>query len=303
MSATHVSLEQWRILIAVVDTDGFAQAAEALHRSQSSVSYAMQTLQRQLGVEVFRIDGRKARLTPTGDVLLRRARRIVAEAIDAEALAGHLAQGWEPEIRLVADAAFPLAWLITALERFAPTCRGSRIQLGELVMSGTDEALIEGRADLAVAASVPPGFVGEKLLDIDFVAVAGRNHALAGAEQLRLDDLRRERQIVIRDSGVRIKRDVGWLGADERFTVSQLTTAVTLVRAGMGFAWLPRHMVAEGLADGSLVPLPLAHGGLRTHPFYLIVARADDAGPAARALADVIRFVVTDHLAPPGRNM
>lgn len=294
MTITHVSLEQWRILIAVIDAGGFAQAAEALHRSQSSVSYAMQTLQRQLGVEVFRIEGRKARLTSAGEVLLRRARRIVAEAVDAEALAGHLARGWEPEIRLVADAAFPLAWLIVALERFAPACRGSRIQLSELVMSGTDEALLEGRADLAVTASVPPGFVGEKLLDIDFVAVAGRNHALSSAERLRLDDLRRERQIVIRDSGVRIKRDVGWLGADERFTVSQLTTAVTLVQAGMGFAWLPRHMVADGLTDGRLVRLPLDRGGQRTQPFYLIVAHADDAGPAANALAGIIRAVVEE---------
>lgn len=297
MTTIHVSLEQWRTLIAVIDAGGFAQAAEALHRSQSSVSYAMQTLQRQLGVEVFRIEGRKARLTPVGEMLLRRARRIVAEAVDAEALASHLAQGWEPEIRLLVDAAFPLAWLITALEQFTPACRGSRIQLSEVVMSGTDEALIEGRVDLAVAASVPPGFVGEKLLDIDFIAVAGRDHVLSEAEQLRLDDLRRERQIVIRDSGVRIKRDVGWLGSDERFTVSQLTTAVTLVRAGMGFAWLPRHMVAEGLADGSLVPLPLDRGSLRTHPFYLIVARADDAGPAANALAGILRLVVTERLA------
>lgn len=294
MATTHVSLEQWRTLIAVVDAGGYAQAAEALHRSQSSVSYAIQALQQQLGVEVFRIDGRKARLTPAGEVLLRRARRIVAEAIETEALAGHLAQGWEPEIRLVVDAAFPLDWLIAALEQFTPSCRGSRIQLSEVVMSGTDEALIEGRADLAVAAAVPPGFVADKLLDIEFVAVAGAGHPLARATQLSLDELRRERQIVIRDSGVRIKRDVGWLGADERFTVSQLATAVTLVRAGLGFAWLPRHMVAGGLADGSLVALPLARGGVRLHPFFLILAKPDDAGPAARTLADIVKAVVAE---------
>lgn len=297
MATTHVSLEQWRTLIAVVDAGGYAQAAETLHRSQSTVSYAIQALQQQLGVEVFRIDGRKARLTPAGEVLLRRARRIVAEAIETEALAGHLAQGWEPEIRLVVDAAFPLDWLIAALEQFTPSCRGSRIQLSEVVMSGTDEALIEGRADLAVAAAVPPGFVADKLLDIEFVAVAGAGHPLAGATQLSLDELRRERQIVIRDSGVRIKRDVGWLGADERFTVSQLATAVTLVRAGLGFAWLPRHMVAGGLADGSLVALPLMRGGVRLHPFFLILAKPDDAGPAARTLADIVKAVVAERLA------
>lgn len=296
---THVSLEQWRILIAIVDEGGYAQAASSLHRSQSSVTYAVQTLQRQLGVDVFRIQGRKAQLTSAGEVLLRRARRIVGEAIEAEALAGHLALGWEPEIRLVVDAAFPLPWLIDALGRFTPACRGSRIQLSEVVMSGTDEALIEGRADVAIAASVPPGFIGERLLDIEFVAVAGRGHPLASIPPLRLDDLRRHRQIVIRDSGVRINRDVGWLGADERFTVSQLTTAATLVIAGVGFAWLPRHLVAPSIDDGWLVELPLARGGVRTEPFHLIVARIDEPGPAALALADVVRLVVAERLALP----
>jgi DNA-binding transcriptional LysR family regulator len=296
MNQLHVSLDQWRMLLAIVDAGGFAQAARALHRSQSSVSYAMKTLQAQLGIEVFRIDGRKARLTTAGESLVRRARRIVAEAVDAEAAARQLAQGWEPEIRLLVDAAFPLPWLIAVLERFLPDCRGSRVQLGELVMSGIDEALVEGRADVAVTATVPPGFVGERLLEIDFVAVAGRSHPLAAADRLRLDDLRRERQIVIRDSGVRLKRDVGWLGADQRFTVTQLSTAVTLVAAGLGFAWLPRHMVAAGLTDGSLVALPLASAGVRREPFHLVVARGDDAGPAAHALAAMLREVVAERL-------
>lgn len=296
MNPLHVSLDQWRMLLAVVDADGFAQAAERLHRSQSSVSYAMKTLQAQLGVEVFRIEGRKARLTTAGEALVRRARRIVAEAVDAEAAARQLAQGWEPEIRLLVDAAFPLPWLITVLERFLPDCRGSRVQLGELVMSGIDEALIEGRADVAVTATVPPGFVGERLLEIEFVAVAGRSHRLAAVSRLRLDDLRRERQIVIRDSGVRLKRDAGWLGADERFTVTQLSTALTLVTAGLGFAWLPRHMVARGLADGTLVALPLASGAVRRESFHLVVARGDDAGPAAHALAAMLREVVAERL-------
>lgn len=295
----HVSLEQWRALVTVVEADGYARAAERLHRSQSSITYAVQTLERQLGVAVFERTGRKARLTVAGEALLVRARRILAEAGQAEALAADLARGWEPEIRLVVDAAFPLGWLIAALEAFTPGCRGTRIQLSEVVMSGTDEALLEGRADLAVATSVPPGFIGDKLLDIEFVAVAGAGHALARRGTLALDDLRGERQIVIRDSGVRSRRDAGWLGAEDRFTVSQLSTARTLVAAGIGFAWLPRHMVAAGLAGGELVALPLDRGAVRREPLHLILARSDEAGPAAGALATIIRSVVARALALP----
>lgn len=280
------------MFIAVVEHGGFAQAAEALHRSQSAVSAAVGKLQRQLGVEAFRLDGRRARLTPAGEALLRQARRLVADALEIETLAGHLARGWEPEVRLVVDAAFPTALLVEALRGFADQCRGSRLQLNEVVMSGADEALLEGRADLAVAAFVPPGFLGEVLLEIEFVAVVAAAHPLARQARIGTDALRRERQIVIRDSGVRIKRDVGWLGADERWTVSQLATALDLVRAGMGFAWLPRHMVAADLAAGHLCPIALNRGGVRRTPLHLVLARPDESRPAALAFAGLLRQAV-----------
>ena len=42
MAAPRISLEQWRCLAAVVEAGGYAQAAERLHKSQSSVTSAVQ---------------------------------------------------------------------------------------------------------------------------------------------------------------------------------------------------------------------------------------------------------------------
>lgn len=290
----RVSLDHWRTLIAVVDAGGHAQAASRLHRSQSAVTHGIGQMQRLLGVELFRTEGRRARLTAAGEALLRRARRIVAEADAAQALADDLARGWEPEVRLAVDAAFPSAWLVEALSRFAPGCQGTRLVLDEVVMSGADEALLEARADLAVATLVPPGFVGEKLVEIEFVAVVAAGHALAARSDLGLEELRGQRQVVIADSGRRQRRDAGWLGADQRFTVAQPATAARLVRAGLGFAWLPGHLVADDLAAGAMVEVDLARGRSRTVPLHLVLARGEDAGPAAQALAERIRQVVAD---------
>jgi DNA-binding transcriptional LysR family regulator len=66
----RTTLDQWRVLQAVADAGGFEAAAEALKRSQSSVSYAVRQLERQLPVAVFERSGRKARLTPAGEALL-----------------------------------------------------------------------------------------------------------------------------------------------------------------------------------------------------------------------------------------
>ena len=69
----QITLEQWRSLIAVVDADGYAQASELLHKSQSAVTYAVQKIESLLDVKAFEIQGRKAILTLTGQMLYRRA--------------------------------------------------------------------------------------------------------------------------------------------------------------------------------------------------------------------------------------
>ena len=103
----NVTLEQWKALISVVDSGGYEKAAEALHKSQSSVTYAVQKLQSQLGVKAFEVKGRKAVLTPTGEFLYRRARALVEEAAATERAAKKLSAGWEAEIGIAVDVAFP----------------------------------------------------------------------------------------------------------------------------------------------------------------------------------------------------
>src|SRR5262249_48550382 len=105
MTLPRTSLEQWAVLAAVIDQGGFAQAAAHLHRSQSAVSYTVARLQEALGVPLLAIEGRKAVLTPHGEVLLKRARPLLKDMGTVESLARQLEKGWESELRLVVDAA------------------------------------------------------------------------------------------------------------------------------------------------------------------------------------------------------
>src|SRR6202041_4076560 len=100
------SLEQWGILAAVIDEGGFAQAAEALHKSQSAISYSVARLQESLDLPLLVVEGRKSVLTPHGQTLLARGRALVKELGTLEALARSLKQGWESELKLIVDAAF-----------------------------------------------------------------------------------------------------------------------------------------------------------------------------------------------------
>src|SRR5690606_19251130 len=143
MSIPRTTLEQWSVLQAIIDHGGYAQAAEALHRSQSSVSYAVARLQEQIGVELLTIEGRKAQLTDHGKALLATATELLREAKKLEQFAKSLQQGREAEVRLAVDVVFPTALLLQALQQFSLSAPQTRVQLSEVVLSGADELLQE----------------------------------------------------------------------------------------------------------------------------------------------------------------
>ncbi len=91
----RITLEQWEALLAVVDAGSYAKAAERLHKTQSTVTYAVQKIESLLDVKAFDIQGRKAVLTPTGQLLYRRARVLLDEASGLETAARRLSAGWE----------------------------------------------------------------------------------------------------------------------------------------------------------------------------------------------------------------
>jgi DNA-binding transcriptional LysR family regulator len=278
------TLEQWAVLAAVVDQGGYAQAAGALHRSQSAVSYAVSRLQEELDLPLLALEGRKAVLTPHGQTFLQRARGILRDLNTLELLARSLKQGWEPQLTLVVDAAFPRERLLKIVAELQQLCPNTQMQLSDAVLSGAEESITEGLADVVVTAHVPKGYFGEFLMDVTFVAVARPEHPLFSVEhELSFDDLTRHVQVVVRDSGLRSPRDEGWLGAERRCTVSSMEASLATVKAGLAYAWLPEHVVAESLRNGTLKLLPLVTGKERRVPLHLVLGQGEVAGPAARA--------------------
>jgi len=286
----RISLEQWRTLQSVVDAGGYAQAAAALHKSQSAVTYAVQKIERQLDLKLFEIEGRKARLTHNGQVLYRRARALLEEAGAVESAAHTLAAGWESELSLAVEIIFPTWLLLKCFERFAAEHPETRIELYETVLSGTEEALVQRRVAIAIGSYIPSGFVGDALMPIRFIAAAHPDHPLHQlGRELTPRDLRHYRQLVVRDSGAARSRSSPWLGSEQRWTFSHKATSIHAAVSGLGFAWFSEDTIRNELADGSLKPLPLREGRELWAQLYLMYADRDEAGPGALRLVEIIR--------------
>lgn len=285
----RTTLEQWRMLQAVVRHGGFAQAAAAIHKSQSTINHAVHKLQNQLGLKLLEVIGRKAQLTTAGELMLRRASQLLDQAGQLEDIAESLAQGTEAQINIAVDEVYPYRQLAEALQVFSETYPGTRIQLFETVLSGGSEMLQAAAVDLLIAGEVPGGFLGEPLLQAEFIAVAHSDHPLhQRSGRLNLQDLQQHRQVVVRDSAQGPRMDAGWLGAEQRWTVSHVATSVDMVRRGMGFAWLPHNRVAHYLKQGDLRELPLEQGSRRYTTLYLTYADQDRAGPATTYLGSLL---------------
>jgi len=292
MAAPRISLDQWRALLAVVDEGGYAKAAKALHKSQSSVTYAVQKLESQLGVKAFKIEGRKAILTPTGELLYRRARYLLEEAAGLEQAGKRLSAGWEAEIRLAVEIIFPTWLLLKSLDQLGKESPHTRIEVIESVLGHRTDALAQGEADLAIFSSVPQGFLGEPLMRLRFVLAAHPDHPLHKLRRkLTMRDLRAHRHLVVRESSPE-RATPPSMEAAQRWTVSHLATMIEAARSGYGFAWLPEERIREELKAGTLKALPLREGGERFAEFYLIFADREHAGPATLRLAEIIRETV-----------
>ncbi len=293
----RISLEQWRCLVAVVEAGGYAQAAEMLHKSQSSVSYAVQKLEALLGIEAFVLEGRRAVLTPAGEMLYRRARLLLEDSTSLEREASRASAGWEAEIALAVEVLFPTWLLLDCLACFGRESPQTRIELYESVIDGTTESLQQGKVDLAISPRIPAGFHGEALpRPARLIPVAHPDHPL---HQLRrevtLRDLRKHRHLVVRDTATQRSKKAATVEVEQRWTVSNVTTSIGAACRGHGFAWLPEDKIRGELESKVLKALPMRGGGHREAPLYLIVANQDSPGPGVSRLCEIIKEQMASH--------
>jgi DNA-binding transcriptional LysR family regulator len=291
----RISLEQWRMFKLVAEYGGFNQASQAIYKSQSSIHNAVHKLENSLNVKVFRVEGRKTLLTPAGEMLLRRANYLLEEASRVEAIGKTLADGVEISLRIAVDEIFPQHILFQALENTSAIYPMLRIELIESILTGAKEHLENNEVDIAVSPLIIKDIFSEELCEVEFLAVASPHHPLFEvARHLTIEDLKSYRQIVVRDSASSKRNDEGWLGSNQRWTVSHMNTSAQLIKQGLGFAWLPVNSIVDELAKNKLKILPLVMGTSRKVKLHLLFLDGDKLGPAARNFLGELRYLTLD---------
>lgn len=127
MPQPNLSTELLRTFITVVDEDGFIRAAERLHKTQSTISQQVRRLEQELGVDLFRSEGRKRVLTSTGETMLGYARQMLA--LQDDAFAAITEQSAEGELRIGVSLSLTESMLPSILARFKRHNPGIRLNV------------------------------------------------------------------------------------------------------------------------------------------------------------------------------
>ncbi|AIR62948.1 LysR substrate-binding domain-containing protein [Cedecea neteri] len=253
------------IILDALDKEGsFAAAAAKLFKTPSALSYSVQKLESDLNIQILDRSGHRARFTRTGQHLLEKGREILHSVRELEKQAIKLQQGWEHELTIGVDNAFPFSLLTPLIEAFYQSYSVTRLKFINDVLGGSWEALTEGRADIIVGAmSEPPslsGFGFTLLGRLEIVFVVAPHHSLAKAEEpLPRRLVKQSRAVVVGDtSRIESARALHLLEEQEAITVFDFKTKLELQISGIGCGYMPRYMAQRYIESGALVEKQVA---------------------------------------------
>ena len=289
-----MTLRDLEYLVALAETRHFGRAAERCHVSQPTLSAQIRKLEDSLGVALVERRPRKVALTVAGEAVVERARRMLRDAEDIQALgrasqdplAGQLRVGFIPTL-----GPYLLPRIAPRIARALPKLQ---LMLYEYQTASLVERTVRGELDLAILAlpADTKGLVTRSLFAEAFLVAMPEHHRLTAKKRVKASDLSGEKLLLLeeghclRDQALEVCARAGT--EEQDFRATSLETLRQMVAAGLGLTLLPR-LAAEGpfASARGLVVRPFAPPS----PNRVIGAawrRSSSRGKAIAAVCDLI---------------
>jgi DNA-binding transcriptional LysR family regulator len=283
-----------RVFLATAEAGSFSRAARQLSLSQSVVSFHIKALEQDLGVELFRRQGRSISLTSEGQVLFEEGYKLAREARRIEDAFSAQSEEIAQRIYLAGDAltcAFTLPWTLAAFREEYPDVIFAYEHLKEAELI---ERLVAGELDVAlVGHPVQHRKLGTHACFQDRIILAGAPED--APESMTIDELRQTPLIWdTSDRGLELllSKDLPEAGLPLKdlnvfLEVDDLPILKTFVRARVGMAFLPLLTVSDEVRFGLLNEVKVAGLELeRTN--FLVYRREKKPRKVVEALVDFV---------------
>ncbi len=274
-----MNTETFRIFCDVVYYQSFSRGAKANNISQSAATQSIHRMEKQLGAQLIDRSKRPFNLTPEGKICYEGFREILEtfDAVVSRVQSQYTQDGGV--IRVAAIYSVGLHEMNKCMREFLKERPKSKIRLEFLHPNKVYEAVLNSETDLGLVSypSSSPEINVVPLRSEEMVVVVNPEHELAEETELTIDQLhdcdfvafdrdlpiRRETDKTLRQNGVRVNVVTEF---DNIETIKQA------IEVGLGVSILPLPTVAQDVARGSLVAIPLVSPQM-TRPIGIIYKR------------------------------
>jgi LysR family transcriptional regulator, transcription activator of glutamate synthase operon len=302
-----MELRQLRYLVALADERNFTRAAAREHVAQPALSQQVRRLEEEVGVALVERTTRRVALTDAGQLLVARAKRILAE-LEAGRAELELARGMEiGHVTVGVLHTMGPVDVTSVLAVFHQRHPGVELTVREQSSEELAEMLRIDELDLAflsVTERIESHGLGlHQLVSEELVVVLPREHRLGKRRAVRMADLRDD-EFISYGQGARLRElliyagRVGGFEPRVKLEFNESQRICQLVAHGLGVAILPRSDAEAARAD-------VAVADLREPPLTRDITLAWREGrrlsPAAAAFLDLSKEWFVDRALTPGR--
>ena len=298
------TLKQFRYLVALSQTLHFRRAAEHCHVSQPTLSGQLQELEERLGVQLVERSRRsQVVLTPIGQTIAERARRVLRDVQDIIDLGKHGQQWLDGTIKL---GALPTLGPYL-LPHVLPELHQSHPSLKLYVREGMPAPLIRSLEDGDLDLLLFPTPIREadlestRLFREQLWVVIPCEHPLAAKDEIKRSDLGGETVLAL-EPGHLLYEQVADLCKEfsavlsHDFEGTSLDTIRLMVGMGMGLSFMPTvYVLSEVAKDPQVVARPMTSRP-PTRTVGLAWRRHSARGDEYHALASIIRGILRSEL-------
>jgi len=293
-----MTLGQFEVLHAILESGSFNAASTKLHRAQSAVSYSIKKFEEELELQIFTREGYRPQLTVEGKAIYEKSKNLLLQAEELKQLGKHLSMGNEGQISLAVSALSPLSKLIEAINCFAnknPLCP---VTLSVENLGGSMERLLDGDAHMILSEMIDFDEAVEVIpwTKIKFLPVAAPGYPPSRSKSpLQKSDMFPYVQIVVSDSSQHSKKKTaGVLKGAVHWTVNSFSIKQDLLVAGSGWGLMPQHMIQDNLDSRKLVVLNYQPAFVTETMLYLVRRTDIPSGPITQKFWEALKALGTE---------
>lgn len=285
-----MTYDQLLTLDFIVRCGSFKSAAEAMYKSQPSLSMAIKKLEEEFQITLFNREGYRPVLTEEGRKFYKKAEYVINEFKSLETLGQELGAGLETEISICVDAIFPICHIKDVLQNFFEPHITTTLNLNIDVLEGVIRKIKNHEVDFALGPDLNLGNEIEavKILSTQVVPVASRENYLKMKEDHNY--IKQIPQIVVGSSDLESRGKIRGLLSNQFWNTTDLSMKEQLIEAGLGWGRLPIHQIQDKLKLDRFVEISEIPGAnTQNVDLFLLRSKSKIMGPNTKALWNYLK--------------